>query len=113
MPKWYGYVFGAFFVLYGGVKIILGALDRQYDGVGQFILFLLIGVAVFTVAFGYRDGRVWGWYGLVTVNALIVVLTLFGLSDLYNVIFLILSAATLGLLFMPTTKSEVFLSRQN
>lgn len=100
-------------MLYGGVKIILGALDRQYDGIGQFGLILLVGIVIFAVVFGYREARSWGWYGLVTINVLVVIMTLLGLSDPYNLIFLILSAAALGLLFLPATKSVVFHQSQN
>ena len=111
IPKWYGYVFASFFLLYGGVQIVLGALDRKYDSVGTFFVFVLIGVAILFAAFAYRDGRAWGWYGLVGINVLVVIFSLFSLSQLYNIPFLILSIGALALLFMPATKAEVNLRR--
>ena len=113
VPKWYGYILGLMFALYGGVKIVLGALDHTYEGVGQLGIFLLLGIFIMGLAFGFRDTRRWGWYGLVTVNGLVVLISLWGLRNPYNVLFLILSVASLGLLFMPGTKTEVFSHGQN
>lgn len=106
--KWYGYVFAAFFVLYGGVKIILGFLDRDYSDASSSVLFLIIGVILAGIAIGFRDGKRWGWYGLVAVNGLVVLLAVIGYSQALNFVYLVLSLAALGMLFMRQTKAEIF-----
>ncbi len=44
LVKWYGYVFSLFFLLYGGVNIILGVLDRDYTQTPKSLVFLIIGI---------------------------------------------------------------------
>lgn len=108
LAKWYGYVFSMFFLLYGGVNLILGILDRDTSATPKSIVFLILGIILTTVCVGYRDRRVWGWYGLVGVNGLVVIGALIGYSEALNFIYLILSAACLGLLFAPRTKAQIF-----
>ena len=108
VPKWHGYIIGIVYGIYGGVKIILGALDHNYEGFDQLAVFLIIGIAIFALTIGFRELQVWGWYGLVAVNGLIILMTLWGLRDLYYIFFLILSIAVLVLLFMPQTKTLFF-----
>ena len=106
--KWYGYVFSAFFLLYGGVKIILGVLDRDYDGMGQSVLFLVLGILMISICLAFRDQKAWGWYGLVGMNGLIVIFALLGYAHMLNLIYLVLSLGALVLLFLPRTKAEIF-----
>lgn len=108
VAKWYGYAFSLTFLLYGGVKIILGILDRDYSDVTQPFIFVLVGVVLMNMCFAFREGKNWGWYGLVGMNALSVLLAVFGLRESLNMVVLATSLAALAALFAPPTKAEIF-----
>lgn len=108
LASWYAFIFAAVYLVYGGVKIILGVLDRNYAELGQPIVFGLVGVALICVAFAYRELKTWGWYGLVAINSLIILLSIFALSRYESIILIILSAIVLYALFSPQTKQYVF-----
>jgi hypothetical protein len=108
LASWYAFIFSAVFLIYGGVKIILGVLDRNYDELGQPIIFGLIGIALISVAFAYKELKTWGWYGLVAINSLVILLALFGFSRYENIILIILSGLVLYFLLTPQTKQYVF-----
>jgi len=107
LAKWYGYILSMIFLLYGGVSIILGVLDRDYSHTGQLLVFLGIGIVLVTVAIGFRDRKPWGWRGQIVVHGLIVIWALLHPSNPYNWILIVLSAGTIGLLFAPTTRAEL------
>lgn len=107
VAKWYSYIFSMFFLLYGGVNIILGILDRDYSELGTWLIFLIIGIILTTICVGFRDGRSWGWYGLIAVNGLVVAASAIGYSEPLNLVFLALSLGCLGLLLAPATKAEI------
>ncbi len=118
IAKWYAYVLSATFLLYGGVKIVLSFLDRTYADIGASFIFLVIGVVVVSVALAFRDLKSWGWYGLLVVNGLGLVGSLFHLRDAASnswdapsIILLLLSAAAILLLLAPGTKALVSHSR--
>ncbi|RME27031.1 MAG: hypothetical protein D6800_05565 [Candidatus Zixiibacteriota bacterium] len=109
--KWYGYAFSATFLLFGGVKIILGILDHTTDNFGLYFYSLIVGLILVMVVVAFRDRRPWAWYGMIVMNALVLVLALLGVSShVENIVLLILSAVVLGLLFYPPTKAEFFKS---
>jgi len=108
VAKWYSYIFALTFLLFGGVNIILGILDRDYTRTPESLVFLMVGVVLITICIGFRDRKPWGWYGLIAVNGLVVLGALIGYSDTFNLVFLILSLVCLGLLFAPRTKAEIF-----
>jgi peptidoglycan/LPS O-acetylase OafA/YrhL len=108
LAKWYGYVLALIFLLYGGVSVILGILDRDYTNTNKFLLFFLIGVVLITIAVGFRDRKVWGWYGLLGLHGMVIILALFHPLNPYNWILIILSATSLALLLVGTTKGEIF-----
>ena len=107
LSKWYNFLFAAVFLIYGSVKIILSILDRNYDDITTSIFFLLLGVILISVWLGYREFKMWGWYGLLGVNGLVMLLALFNITQLGNIILLVLSGATIFLMMVPTTKSFV------
>ncbi|RKX24120.1 MAG: hypothetical protein DRP45_08915 [Candidatus Zixiibacteriota bacterium] len=109
--KWYGYMFAVTFLLYGCVSIILGFLDRQTDDMSEWIIFVLVGAIVISVCVAFRDRRPWGWYGLVGVNALIVVFALFDLGQSLNILLMAMSLIALVALFIPQTKGMIFKGR--
>ena len=55
IAKWYGFIFAILYLLYGGVSIILGVLDRNYDNMAQPFIFLLAGVVFISFAFAFAE----------------------------------------------------------
>lgn len=109
IAKWLGYGFSAMFILVGGVQIILGVLDRNYEAFPQWFIFLLFGIVLLVIAFAFRDQKKWGWMAMVVLAALA---TLGAGVQLRNftvegLILLILCVATLGALVAPQTRSYV------
>ena len=105
---WWGYIFSAMYVLYGGVSIVLSILDRQYADMGKPITFLVLGLLLSMVVMAFRDAKAWGWYGLVTINGAIVVLALLSLTHIESIVLLVLAIAALGVLFAAPTKGFIF-----
>ena len=101
----YGFVFAVFFLIYGGVKVILAFMDHNYDTLRDPILFTIIGGVLITFAMAFRDLKNWGWYGLIGVNCLVIMLSLFGITRPENIVLLVLSGAALYGLFAPATKA--------
>ncbi|UCG62758.1 MAG: hypothetical protein JSV52_05600 [Candidatus Zixiibacteriota bacterium] len=105
---WHGFCFAGVFLLYGGVTIILDILDRNYDNLTQPIMFAILGLILISVVFAYKEGKRWGWYGLVIINCLIVVGCLFGMRHYENIILFVLSVVALYTLFASPTKDYLF-----
>lgn len=108
LANWYGFIFSAVFLVYGSVKVILGVLDRNYTDLGAPILFALVGLVLISFAFAYKELKAWGWYGLVVINCLVILLALFGYSHYESIILIILSGIALYSLLSPQTKQYVF-----
>ena len=108
LAGWYAFIFSAVFLIYGVVKVILGFLDHNYGQLGQPIVFGLIGVGLISVAFGYRELKKWGWYGLVVINGIVIMLALLGYSQYENIILIVLSGGALYSLLTPQTKRYIF-----
>ncbi|MBI5265859.1 MAG: hypothetical protein HY851_01380 [candidate division Zixibacteria bacterium] len=109
--KWYAYVFAGMYVLYGGVKIALSMLDRNYTDMVTPIFFGAMGIAQYLFAFAFRDQRKFGWYGLVIINALVIVLSIFTLKERFSTIAPLCSALALAALFAPPVKERFSRSR--
>lgn len=113
IATWYGFILSIIFLLYGGVKLILSFLDRNYTEVGQLIIFTIIGLLLITIAFAFKELKLWGWYGLIVVNGLIILVTLWklftGFSSqdflLYeNIVLLLFSGVAVYTLLASQTK---------
>ena len=111
LTVWWGYIFAAMYLLYGGVKLVLSILDRQYQDMGSAVIYLVLGLLLIMVAMAYRDSKQWGWYGLIALNGAIVVLALLGLSHVENIVLLIISILALVGLLAPSTKGYIFKGR--
>ena len=105
---WYGFIISGIFLLYGGVKIVLSILDRNYGDLSQPILFLVLGLILISFAIAYNELKKWGWYGLIVINSLIVLSAAVGYDRYENIILLILSGAALYALFSSSTKEYLF-----
>lgn len=115
IARWHSFVFSSIFLIYGGVKIVLSILDRNYADIAQPIIFALLGGILIAFAFAYSERLNWGWYGLVTLNALVIFATLFDysrISDIalmaINAVIMLFSVAVMVALFKPDTKRLIF-----
>ena len=111
LASWYGLGFAGCYLLYGGVKIILGILDRNYADMGNPIVFTIVGLVLIAVAFGFVETRKWGWYGLIVTNGLVVVTALISYSNYLDIILVILSAVALYLLMAEPTRRHLAAGR--
>jgi len=55
-------------------------------------------------AIGYRDLKSWGWYGLIGVNAIVILLGLISISKAGNIAVVLFSAGALYGLLAPSTR---------
>lgn len=101
----YAFVFAAFFLLYGVVKVVLSFLDHSYDDLAQPIIFVVFGLILLAPAFAFREVKRWGFWGLVVINAAVVILAAIDYQQYENLVVLVLSGVALYLLFAkPTTE---------
>ncbi len=103
--KWYSYIFALFYILYGGVSIVLGFLDRKYDQLQMPFIFLLLGIVLVIIAAGFSKKEQWGYKGVLGINIMIAAGCLFSLGQIESYVLLILSLATIGALMIPNSKS--------
>ena len=111
LPRWHGFIFSGIFLIYGAVNIVLGILDRNYSDLEQPFLFTILGLILIAFAIAYNDLRKWGWYGLIVINCLVVVLAVIGYSHIENLILLVISLIVLYSLFSSQTKTYLFRKR--
>ena len=100
----YGFVFALFYILYGGIKVILSFLDHTYDAMTDPIIFTFLGLLLMSFAIAYRDLKNWGWYGLIGVNSIVILLGLISISKAGNIAVVLLSAGALYGLLAPSTR---------
>jgi len=106
--KWYGYIFALMFIFYGGLKLVLGALDRVYTDTPEHVVYLVEGLILLGLTMGFKERKNWGWYGMVVLNGLVVLNAVFTMNQVYNIPFLILSLAAVGTLFSRPVRGEFF-----
>ncbi len=111
LAGWYGFIFAGIFIIYGGVKVVLSFLDHNYDDLAEPIIFLLIGLGLLIPAFGYKELKSWGYWGLIGINGVVLILAAIGYNQYENIVLLVLSAAALATLFAPATKQYLFKGR--
>ena len=111
LTKWYGYIFATVFILYGGVEIILGVMDHNYQNFASYFIFLLMGLILLTVVLAYRDLKVWGWYSMIVLNIVIVILSLFQIKKFESIVLLILSLLAVLALLSPVTRDYILKKR--
>jgi hypothetical protein len=107
IPLWYNFIFASVYLIYGGVKIILSILDRNYYNMDNLIMFTIIGLVLITFTFAYRELRRWGWHGLIIINALIMVGSIFFIMQVENIILFIFSAFVLYFLIKSPTREYI------
>ncbi|MDH3892476.1 MAG: hypothetical protein OEV49_15525 [candidate division Zixibacteria bacterium] len=104
LAGFYAFMFAGLFLLYGGVKVVLSFLDHSYDDLAQPIIFVIIGLGLLVPAFAFREYKRWGYWGLVCINAAVVILAAIGYEQYENLVLLVLSGAALYTLFAPSTR---------
>jgi Zn-dependent protease with chaperone function len=107
IPLWYNFIFASVYLIYGGVKIILSILDRNYYNMDNLIMFTIIGLVLITFAFAYRELKRWGWHGLIIINALIMVGSVFFILQVENIVLFVFSAIVLYFLIKSTTREYI------
>lgn len=107
LAKWYGYFFAVVFILYGGVEIILGIMDHNYQDFASYIIFLLLGLILLIIVMAYRDLKIWGWYSMIILNILIIILALFQIKRAESIVLLVLSLASVYFLLSSDTKGFI------
>ena len=105
---WYGFLFATLFMLYGGVKIILGFLDRNYAEMATPVTMLALGLVLLAPAIAFREMKTWGYYGLLVINFMVVILAAVGYQHYENLVALILSLGAVAALLAPATKVYLF-----
>ncbi len=101
---WHGYIISGIFLLYGGVKIVLSFLDRDFSEMGQLIVFAVLGLLLLMIVLAYDDCKKFGWYGLIGMNVVIIVSALLNYQILESIIILLFSAVSLYLMYRSETK---------
>ncbi|UCC44099.1 MAG: hypothetical protein JSU65_13460 [Candidatus Zixiibacteriota bacterium] len=102
--KWYGYIFSLFYILYGGVSIVLGMLDRNYEGLELPFFSLLFGIILAIITHGFAEKKRWGWKGLIAINCGVLIFAAFGLKHPETYVLILFSALALIALFARQTK---------
>jgi len=108
--SWFGIIFGSMYLLYSVVNIILSFLDRTQGDVGNNILILLYGLPVVIFSTGFMNKQKWGWIGYTAILGVIVILSAFGLKDVYGIILGLLSLAALVWILTPSVRKVYFSS---
>lgn len=111
LAKWWGYLFSACYLLYGGVNIVLSLMDSNVKTnsaeIMSSILFILIGIVLVTIVSAFRDGKEWGRYGLIGVNLITIGSLITRLGDPSSLVLSLLCLAATVLLFLPTTRPSL------
>lgn len=107
IPLWYNFIFASIYLVYGGVKIILSILDRNYYNMDNLIMFTIIGLILISFAFAYKEMKRWGWHGLIIINALIIVGSIFFIYQIENIFLFVFSVIVLYFLSKQTTREYI------
>jgi len=105
LAGWWGFIFSSIFLIYGGVQIVLGILDNNYKDISQSVIFALLGVILIAFCFAYVELKRWGWYGLIVINGLIVLLAAWNYDIVESIPLLVLAAGALVALLAPATRT--------
>ena len=71
---------------------------------GNPIIMLILGLVLVSFAVAYKELKKWGWYGLVGINLLVVLLTLIRFNDYIDFILVLFSIVALAALFSRPTR---------
>ena len=111
MAAWHGFAFSLTFLVYGAVKVVLAILDRNYQDIAQPMMFAMFGLVLISFAYAYKGLKSWGWYGLMVLNVLVIIRTLFDIGQYESAVLFLLSAGALYALLSPSTRDYLSGSR--
>ncbi|MCX6826350.1 MAG: hypothetical protein NTV06_03635 [candidate division Zixibacteria bacterium] len=103
---WYGMAFGAMYILYSVVNIILAIMDRTYSNIGTNFVFGLCGIPILLFSLALRDQKRWGWVGYLVVFLLVIIISIWGHKDIYDMITGLTALAALVGLFLPSVRER-------
>jgi hypothetical protein len=102
---WFGIILACTYLLWGIVSIVLSILDRTYKNIEQNFAILVYGVLILTFSVAFKSELRWGWFGYFGVMLFMVIWTAFNYSDIYGIIWGVLSfIALVGILIPPIRK---------
>lgn len=107
VAKWQGYILAAMYLLYGGVKMIFGWMDNDFNNFWFFAIWLGYGGLMIQLVLAYRNLKIWGWYGLILFNSIAAIWCFATLSRDGSLALLVLFAVGLVALLWPSTRHEV------
>jgi hypothetical protein len=111
LAGWWGFIFSSIFLIYGGVQIVLGILDNNYKDLNQSIIFALLGIILIAFCFAYVELRRWGWYGLIAVNGLTVLMAIWKINIFESIFLLAIAVGALIALLAPATRRYLLQGR--
>ncbi|UCD95032.1 MAG: hypothetical protein JSU69_02990 [Candidatus Zixiibacteriota bacterium] len=102
---WFGIILACTYLLWGIVSIVLSILDRTYKNIEHNIAILIYGLIIITFSVAFKGELKWGWFGYFAVLLFMVVWSGFRYSDVYGIIWGVLSlVALVGILSPPVRK---------
>ncbi len=105
---WFGLIFGAMFMLYGIVSIVLSFMDRTYQGIGGNFIIVVYGAPFIIASVGLKNLQKWGWIFYTALMALVLIMALFGQMDLYGILIIILMVLALAGMMLPAVRKHYF-----
>lgn len=105
---WFGIIFGAMFIFYGLVSIVLSFMDRTYQDIGGNFIILIYGLPFIVAGYGLKNLRKWGWVFYTALMALVLVMSFFSKMDLYGILIIILMGLALVGMMLPSVRKHYF-----
>ena len=105
---WFGIVFGAMYLIYAVVSIILSFMDRTYQDLNSNLVILIYGAPFMVASYGLKHGLKWGWISFTALMGLVLILSILGKLDFYGILVSVLSVLALILAFLPKVRKQYF-----
>ena len=105
---WFGIILACTYLLWGIVSIVLSILDRTYKDIEQNIAILIYGLIIITFSVAFKGELKWGWFGYFVVLLFMVIWSVFTYSDVYGIIWGVLSLAALVGILSPPVRRHYF-----
>ena len=103
---WFGIILACTYLLWGVVGGVLSVLDRTYKDIDQNLIIIFYGILIMIVSIAFKSVQKWGWYGLMLLLTFFIVWTLFSYTDIYGIIWGILSFAALVGVLSPQVRKH-------
>ena len=101
---WFGIILACTYLVFGIVNIVLSILDRSYANFGDNLVIIIYGIPILAASIAFKNGKRQGWYGLMIIFALFVIMAIAHLNNVYNIAIGIISAALLIAMLTPRIK---------